>query len=109
MVQPSARESCMTVFAVQPSISLLPEHISITVVFGTPLICDRRYMDIFFARSKDCIIMFIPSFLITIISVNRPLVNMKTVPQKRNTPIRMPRQRRENTLLYHRTVTSSDF
>ena len=27
--------------------------------------------------------MFIPSFLTTIISVNRPLVNMKTVPQKK--------------------------
>jgi hypothetical protein len=83
IVQPNARESCMTVFAVQPSISLLPEHISITVVLGTPLICDRRYMDMFFSRSMDCIVMFIPSFLTTIISVNRPFVNMKPVPKKK--------------------------
>ena len=72
----------MTVLAVQRSMSLLPEQISITVVLGTPLICYRRYMDMFLSCSIDCIVMFIPSFFASIISVGRPFVNMKLVPKE---------------------------
>jgi hypothetical protein len=38
-------------------------------------------MDMFFSRSIDCIVMFIPSFLVAIISVNQMFVNMELVPQ----------------------------
>ena len=63
--------------ALQPSIELFPEQISITVVLGTPLSCDSRYIDIFFFSNNVLrFIILSPSrFLMHIISADRPIVN----------------------------------